>query len=85
MSSQLVTQIANDADSGRVDAAWWRSAVIYQIYPRSFADANGDGIGDLNGVRSKLPYLADLGVDAARRDVNTLTLSWDKIESNALR
>ncbi len=45
-------------------ATWWRSAVIYQIYPRSFADSNGDGVGDLNGVRSKLPYLADLGVDA---------------------
>ena len=45
-------------------APWWRSAVIYQIYPRSFADANGDGIGDLNGVRSRLPYLAELGVDA---------------------
>ncbi|SDP20380.1 alpha-glucosidase [Nakamurella panacisegetis] len=45
-------------------APWWRSAVIYQIYPRSFADANGDGMGDLNGVRSRLPYLAALGVDA---------------------
>ncbi|MDQ2738521.1 MAG: glycoside hydrolase family 13 protein, partial [Actinomycetota bacterium] len=44
--------------------SWWRSAVIYQIYPRSFADANGDGMGDLNGVRSKLAYLAELGVDA---------------------
>jgi alpha-glucosidase len=43
---------------------WWRSAVIYQIYPRSFADGNGDGIGDLAGVRSRLPYLVDLGVDA---------------------
>ena len=43
---------------------WWRSAVIYQIYPRSFADGNGDGIGDLAGIRSRLPYLADLGVDA---------------------
>jgi len=43
---------------------WWRSAVIYQIYPRSFADGNGDGIGDLAGVRSRLRYLADLGVDA---------------------
>ncbi|HEU0239662.1 MAG TPA: alpha-amylase family glycosyl hydrolase [Micromonosporaceae bacterium] len=43
---------------------WWRSAVIYQIYPRSFADANGDGVGDLAGVRAHLPYLADLGVDA---------------------
>lgn len=46
-------------------APWWQSAVIYQIYPRSFADANGDGIGDLPGVTSKVPYLADvLGVDA---------------------
>jgi alpha-glucosidase len=43
---------------------WWRSAVIYQIYVRSFADSNGDGIGDLDGVRARLPYLADLGVDA---------------------
>ena len=43
---------------------WWRTAVVYQIYPRSFADANGDGIGDLHGVRSRLPYLAELGVDA---------------------
>ncbi|WP_034806183.1 glycoside hydrolase family 13 protein [Intrasporangium oryzae] len=43
---------------------WWRTAVIYQIYPRSFADANGDGIGDLPGIRSRLGYLSDLGVDA---------------------
>ncbi|WP_329561919.1 glycoside hydrolase family 13 protein [Kitasatospora sp. NBC_01266] len=43
---------------------WWRDAVIYQVYPRSFADANGDGMGDLPGVRSRLPYLRDLGVDA---------------------
>jgi alpha-glucosidase len=42
---------------------WWWSAVIYQVYVRSFADANGDGIGDLPGVRSRLPYLRDLGVD----------------------
>ncbi|MGN7801053.1 glycoside hydrolase family 13 protein [Leifsonia sp. 22587] len=46
------------------DPDWWRSAVIYQIYPRSFADGNGDGVGDLAGVRQHLPYLADLGVDA---------------------
>lgn len=43
---------------------WWRTAVIYQIYPRSFADANGDGIGDLPGITSRLDALADLGVDA---------------------
>ncbi len=46
------------------DQPWWRDAVIYQIYPRSFADANGDGIGDLPGIRSRLPYLRDLGIDA---------------------
>ena len=45
-------------------ATWWRSAVIYQIYPRSFADSNGDGVGDLGGVRAHLDHLADLGVDA---------------------
>ena len=46
------------------DPQWWRSAVIYQIYVRSFADGNGDGTGDLAGVRSRLGYLRDLGVDA---------------------
>ncbi|WP_323369046.1 glycoside hydrolase family 13 protein [Streptomyces alkaliterrae] len=43
---------------------WWRDAVVYQVYPRSFADGNGDGVGDLAGVRSRLPYLLRLGVDA---------------------
>ncbi|TFD55329.1 glycoside hydrolase family 13 protein [Cryobacterium sp. Hh7] len=43
---------------------WWRTAVIYQIYPRSFADANGDGIGDLAGISARLPQLRDLGIDA---------------------
>ena len=45
-------------------AEWWRTAVIYQVYPRSFADGSGDGIGDLPGIRSRLPHLARLGVDA---------------------
>ncbi len=43
---------------------WWQHAVFYEIYPRSFADSNNDGIGDLNGITSKLDYLKDLGVDA---------------------
>ncbi len=43
---------------------WWRDGVIYQIYPRSYSDSNGDGMGDLNGIRSRLAYLQDLGVDA---------------------
>jgi alpha-glucosidase len=45
-------------------APWWRDAVCYEVYIRSFADSNGDGIGDLVGIRSRLPYLRDLGVDA---------------------
>ncbi|WFE24758.1 glycoside hydrolase family 13 protein [Solwaraspora sp. WMMD937] len=43
---------------------WWRTAAVYQVYVRSFADSDGDGIGDLQGIRSRLPYLRDLGVDA---------------------
>jgi alpha-glucosidase len=46
------------------DFLWWRDGVIYQIYPRSFADSNGDGLGDLAGILSRLDYLADLGIDA---------------------
>ncbi len=45
-------------------SAWWQSAVVYQIYPKSFQDSNGDGIGDIPGIISRLDYLADLGVDA---------------------
>jgi alpha-glucosidase len=48
-------------DGGR---EWWRGAAIYQIYPRSFQDSNGDGVGDLPGVVRRLPYVAALGVDA---------------------
>ena len=42
---------------------WWKEAVAYQIYPRSFKDSNGDGIGDIQGIISKLDYLKDLGID----------------------
>ncbi len=47
-----------------VSSEWWRSAVIYQVYPRSFADSNGDGLGDLPGITHRLPALRELGVDA---------------------
>ncbi len=53
----------NDPNQG-AGAEWWRHAVIYQVYPRSFADADGDGVGDLPGITARLPYLRDLGVDA---------------------
>ncbi|SON57375.1 Oligo-1,6-glucosidase 1 [Hartmannibacter diazotrophicus] len=56
--SRGATQIAAS------DPDWWRGAVIYQIYPRSFQDSNGDGIGDLKGITSRLGYIADLGADA---------------------
>jgi alpha-glucosidase len=47
-----------------IDATWWKSGIIYQVYPRSFQDSNGDGIGDLNGIRQRLSYLKWLGVHA---------------------
>lgn len=43
---------------------WWKKSVVYQVYPRSFQDSNGDGIGDLNGIIQRLDYLQDLGIDA---------------------
>ncbi|MEY4349835.1 MAG: hypothetical protein RL719_1132, partial [Actinomycetota bacterium] len=52
------------AHTAHPNGEWWRSAVIYQVYPRSFADANGDGIGDLPGITSRLDSLAALGIDA---------------------
>ncbi|KQZ11641.1 alpha-glucosidase [Agromyces sp. Root1464] len=55
---------ATASSVGAPDPFWWRSAVIYQVYVRSFADSDGDGTGDLRGVRSRLGYLKELGVDA---------------------
>src|SRR5262249_4807011 len=43
---------------------WWQTGVIYQIYPRSFQDSDGDGVGDLRGIIARLPYLKELGIDA---------------------
>ena len=63
----LTSSVAAPAQAPSVDPeghAWWQHAVFYEIYPRSFADSDDDGIGDLNGIRSKMDYLHDLGVDA---------------------
>jgi len=61
--SAAAVVIPADADAAKPDS-WWRHAVLYEIYPRSFQDSNGDGIGDINGITSRLDYLKDLGVDA---------------------
>ncbi|HEV2344170.1 MAG TPA: glycoside hydrolase family 13 protein [Actinocrinis sp.] len=60
-ATTVPAQSAPPADEPR---PWWRDAVIYQVYVRSFADGNGDGVGDLLGIRTRLPYLRELGVDA---------------------
>ena len=46
-----------------MERKWWKESVVYQIYPRSFMDSNGDGIGDIKGITSKLDYLKELGID----------------------
>jgi len=59
-----MTDPASSCDTALKDFRWWQRGIIYQIYPRSFMDANGDGIGDLAGIRSRLDYLEWLGIDA---------------------
>jgi alpha-glucosidase len=59
-----MTEIITNTKAGAENFRWWERGIIYQIYPRSFKDSNNDGVGDLDGIRSKLDYLAELGVDA---------------------
>jgi len=59
------------------DRKWWQTAVFYQIYPRSFADGNGDGIGDFKGITEKLDYLSDLGVDVLWLSPHFPSPNWD--------
>lgn len=62
---------------GMSNLKWWQTAVFYQIYPRSFADGNGDGIGDFKGIIEKLDYLSDLGVDAIWLSPHFPSPNWD--------
>lgn len=56
---------------------WWKEATVYQNYPRSFQDSDGDGIGDLRGISSRLGYIKSLGVDAANPDLFAFTREWE--------
>ena len=60
----ILTSFLALATSANAATKWWQNSTVYQIYPRSFQDTNGDGVGDLNGITERLDYLADLGVDA---------------------
>src|ERR1700748_3440091 len=62
--SQNQKSFAQAGSAGSSDRKWWKEAIIYQIYPRSFKDADGDGVGDLKGIISKLDYIKSLGVTA---------------------
>ena len=61
---------------------WWRGSVTYQIYPRSFQDSDGDGVGDLRGITRRLPLIADLGVDA---ESVGLSAAWSAVVDMAAR
>src|SRR5437868_15513480 len=58
------TTVVASGSAPAIDNTWWKHAVIYEIYPRSFQDSSGDGVGDLNGITERLDYLQALGVDA---------------------
>src|SRR3569623_549785 len=62
--SSTTTSVAQAIKAQPTGSEWWRHAVIYELYPRSFQDSNADGVGDLKGITSRLDYLHDLGIDA---------------------
>src|ERR1700740_3707897 len=63
-NSNQSTMNTNSSDTSGLGRKWWKEAVVYQIYPRSFKDNNGDGVGDLKGIISKLDYIKSLGINA---------------------
>ncbi len=63
LNGEILMQLSDSMENA-MSGKWWQEGVFYQIYPRSFADSNGDGIGELPGITSRVPYLSALGVDA---------------------
>src|SRR6266513_3086135 len=61
--SNTTGEVVNNTHADTSGRKWWKEAIVYQVYPRSFKDANGDGIGDLKGIISKLDYIKNLGID----------------------
>mgnify|MGYP003673880687 FL=1 len=61
---KVIEKTTENISSEIVDKKWWKEAIIYQIYPRSFKDTNGDGIGDLKGIIEKLDYIKSIGITA---------------------
>ncbi|XP_055852245.1 maltase A3-like [Episyrphus balteatus] len=62
---EVKLHVNREIDDSKIPGKWWQTASFYQIYPRSFKDSNGDGIGDLKGITAKLPYLKEIGITAA--------------------
>src|SRR5664280_1471837 len=63
LSISIFMNTSSQAQENGIDRKWWKEAIVYQIYPRSFKDSDGDGIGDLKGIISKLDYIKSLGVN----------------------
>ena len=73
LNAQSPSSKKNETDiSPNNERAWWKEAIVYQIYPRSFKDSNGDGIGDLKGIVSELDYIKSLGIDVIWLDDRSL-------------
>ena len=72
---------ANERHTADDPSLWWKQAVVYQVYPRSFKDTTGSGLGDIAGVAQQIPYLKRLGVDAILHCISSLTMAVSSREA----